>query len=200
MPLLSKPSSTAPSSPGCGCLFVYTLVMSGSPPAFTNYLIPKWMQTGEAIKGFWMRAVAVPEAPAKPLITFEWYRSFLQGLIDSNAQVWFGKLIAVGELLVGIALIAGIFVGIAAFFSFLMNFNFLLAGSNSTGPLLVVLAMLLMIAWKMLDTTVSIVSGSSMLELSGSLGCGSRRKSLLPNFPPPLLVVRTRLSLRRVLR
>jgi len=109
---------------------------------------PAWMQTGDAIKGFWMNAVKIPEAPAKPAITFEWYRSFLQGLIDSNAQIWFGKLIAVGELLVGIALIAGIFVGMAAFFSFLMNLNFLLAGSNSTGPLLVVLAMLLMIAWK----------------------------------------------------
>lgn len=109
---------------------------------------PDWMQTGNAIKGFWMNAVKIPEAPAKPAITFAWYRSFLQSLIDSNAQVWFGKLIAVGELLVGIALIAGIFVGMAAFFSFLMNFNFLLAGSNSTGPLLLVLAMLLMVAWK----------------------------------------------------
>jgi thiosulfate dehydrogenase (quinone) large subunit len=110
---------------------------------------PDWMQTGAAIKGFWMHAVAIPEAPAKPAITFDWYRSFLQSLIDSNAQVWFGKLIAVGELLVGIALIAGIFVGMAAFFSFLMNLNFMLAGSNSTGPLLLVLAMLLMIAWKL---------------------------------------------------
>jgi thiosulfate dehydrogenase [quinone] large subunit len=109
---------------------------------------PKWMQTGDAVKGFWMNAVKIPEAPARPAITFDWFRSFLQSLIDSNAQVWFGKLIAVGELLVGIALIAGIFVGMAAFFSFLMNLNFMLAGSNSTGPLLLVLAMLLMIAWK----------------------------------------------------
>ena len=85
--------------------------------------------------------------------------AFYNGLIDSNAQVWFGKLIAVGELLIGIALIAGIFVGMAAFFSFLMNLNFLLAGSNSTGPVLLVLAMLLMIAWKLVDTTVSIGYG-----------------------------------------
>jgi thiosulfate dehydrogenase [quinone] large subunit len=31
---------------------------------------PAWVQTGEALKGFWVRAVAIPEAPARrsPLI------------------------------------------------------------------------------------------------------------------------------------
>jgi thiosulfate dehydrogenase [quinone] large subunit len=62
--------------------------------------------------------------------------------------VWFGKLIAVGELLVGIALILGCFVGIAAFFSAMMNLNFLLAGSLSSGPILLVLGILIMFAWK----------------------------------------------------
>ena len=109
---------------------------------------PDWMQTGVALKGYWAHAVAIPEAPAKAAINYAWYRSFLQSLLDSNSYVWFAKLIAVGEFLVGIALIAGVFVGLAAFFSFLMNFNFLLAGSLSSGPVLLVLAMLLMIAWK----------------------------------------------------
>jgi thiosulfate dehydrogenase [quinone] large subunit len=109
---------------------------------------PAWMQTGDAIKGYWMHAVTVPEAPASAPIYYAWYRNFLQSMLDNNSYVWFGKLIAVGELLVGIALIAGIFVGLAAFFSFLMNLNFLLAGSLSSGPVLLVLAMLLMIAWK----------------------------------------------------
>ena len=109
---------------------------------------PDWMQTGVALKGYWAHAVLVPEAPAKAAINYDWYRNFLQSMLDSNSYVWFAKFIAIGEFLVGIALIAGIFVGVAAFLSFLMNFNFLLAGSLSTGPVLLVLAMLLMVAWK----------------------------------------------------
>ena len=109
---------------------------------------PGWMETGEALKGFWVKAIAIPEAPAKPAIVFDWYRSFLQGLLDSGAYVWFAKLIAVGELLVGVALVVGAFVGIAAFFGALMNWNFMLAGSASTNPLLFAAAILLVLAWK----------------------------------------------------
>jgi len=109
---------------------------------------PAWMQTGDALKGYWMNAVAIPDAPARPAITYAWFRSFLQFLLDNQSYVWFGKVIAIGELLVGIGLIVGLFVGIAAFFGGLMNFNFMLAGSASTNPVLFLLAVLLMLAWK----------------------------------------------------
>jgi len=108
---------------------------------------PAWMETGEALRGFWERAVTIPES-GRPPITYDWYRSFLQGMLDSGSYTWFAKLIAVGEVLIGIALIVGIFVGIAAFFGAFMNFNFLLAGSSSTNPVLFLLALLLMAAWK----------------------------------------------------
>lgn len=39
---------------------------------------PAWVQTGEALRGFWERAVVIPEAPARPLIAFNWYRTFIQ--------------------------------------------------------------------------------------------------------------------------
>ena len=107
-----------------------------------------WMQNGSALQGFWKSAVAVPAAPAKPLINYDWYRSFLQFLLDHQSYVWFGKLVSIGEFLVGVALILGIFVGFAAFFGGLMNFNYMLAGSTSTNPVLFVLASLLMLAWK----------------------------------------------------
>ena len=42
----------------------------------------------------------------------------------------------------------GAFVGVAAFFGALMNMNFLLAGSASTNPLLFLLAVGLILAWK----------------------------------------------------
>lgn len=109
---------------------------------------PAWMQTGEALKGFWVRAVAIPEAPARPAIAFDWYRSFLQFLIDHSSYTWFAKLVAVGEFLIGVALILGLFVGIAALLGGFMNWNFMMAGTASTNPLLFLIAVLLILAWK----------------------------------------------------
>ena len=57
-------------------------------------------------------------------------------------------MIAYGELLIGIALILGIFTGIAAFFGGFMNWNFMMAGSAGTNPVLFVLALGLVPAWK----------------------------------------------------
>ncbi len=109
---------------------------------------PKWTQTGEALKGFWAGAAKIPEAPAKAAITFDWYRSFLQFMIDQQAYTWFAKLVAYGELLIGIALILGVFTGIAAFFGGFMNWNFMMAGSASTNPLLFACGVGLVLAWK----------------------------------------------------
>ncbi len=108
---------------------------------------PAWVVTGEALKGFWTGAVMIPEQ-GRPAIAFDWYRTFLQMLLDAQAYTWFAKLVAYGELLIGIALIVGAFTGIAAFFGAFMNFNFMLAGSASTNPMLFVIAIGLMLAWK----------------------------------------------------
>ena len=108
---------------------------------------PAWMETGEALKGFWMGALAIPDG-GKSKIAFDWYRQFLQGMVDNGSYVWFAKLIAIGELLIGVGLIVGAFVGIAAFFGALMNWNFIMAGSASTNGLLLVGAIVLILAWK----------------------------------------------------
>ena len=109
---------------------------------------PAWVVTGLAVKGFWERAVAVPPPPARPPVAFGWYRDFLQYLLDTQAYTWFGKLVAYGELLIGVALVLGAFVGVAAFFGAFMNWNFMMAGSASTNPVLFVIAVLLILAWK----------------------------------------------------
>jgi thiosulfate dehydrogenase [quinone] large subunit len=46
------------------------------------------------------------------------------------------------------ALIVGTFTEIAAFFGAFMNMNYLLAGTVSTNPILLVIALLLVLAWK----------------------------------------------------
>jgi thiosulfate dehydrogenase [quinone] large subunit len=108
---------------------------------------PTWIQTGKALKDFWMSAVQNP-VDGQPLIASDWYRSFVQFLLDAQAYIWLGKLVAFGELIVGIALILGAFTGIAAFFGALINWNFMMAGWASSNPLLFVIALGIVMAWK----------------------------------------------------
>ena len=108
---------------------------------------PAWTQTGDALKGYWMNAVSIPEG-GRPLISFDWYRSFIQFLLETESYTWFSKLIVSGEILIGVALILGAFVGITAFFGAFMNWNFMMAGSASSNPMLFVAALSLIFAWK----------------------------------------------------
>ena len=109
---------------------------------------PDWMQTGEGLKGFWQHAVQIPQSPARPPIAYSWYRDFIQFLLDTGQYTWFAKLISIGEFLVGIALILGLLTGFAAFFGGFMNWNFMMAGSASTNPVMCLLSILLILAWK----------------------------------------------------
>jgi thiosulfate dehydrogenase [quinone] large subunit len=114
---------------------------------YWDQLNPNWMLSGKSIRGYWERAVAINEA-GTGLITFDWFRAFLNYLIAINADPWMSKVIVFGELLVGLGLIVGAFVGVAAFFGAFMNMNFMLAGTTSSNPMLFLLAVLLMLAWK----------------------------------------------------
>ena len=109
---------------------------------------PAWMQTGDALRGFWQNAIQVPSPPARPPIAFDWYRTFIQGMLDAGSYTWFAKLIPIGEVLVGAALILGAFVGIAAFAGAFLNWNFMMAGTASINPLMFALTILLILAWK----------------------------------------------------
>ena len=65
-----------------------------------------WMDGGAALKGFWTAAVAVPDK-GSPAITYDWYRSFIQTLLDNQAYTWFAPLITFGEMAVGLGLLLG---------------------------------------------------------------------------------------------
>ena len=47
-------------------------------------------------------------APGSPAITYDWYRTFLQTLLDNNAYTWFAPLITFGEMAVGLGLLIGL--------------------------------------------------------------------------------------------
>lgn len=106
-----------------------------------------WVGGGSALQGYWQHAIAIPDT-GRPAIAFGWYRDFLTALLNAQAYTWFAKLIAYGEFLVGIALILGAFTGVAAFFGGLMNWNYMMAGSASTNPMLFVISVGLILAWK----------------------------------------------------
>lgn len=108
---------------------------------------PAWVSGGEALKGYWLNAVSIPEVGRAP-IAFDWYRVFIQMLLDAQTYTWFAKVIAYGEYVLGVALILGAFTGFAAFFGALMNWNFMMAGSASTNPVLFLIALGLILAWK----------------------------------------------------
>ncbi len=111
---------------------------SGSAWVFTN-------NDGAAIKGFALGAVA--KATGEHPAVQDWYASFLKTFVIPHPAIW-SYLITFGELAVGLGLLVGCLTGIAAFFGLVMNFNYLLAGTVSTNPILGFLALFLILAWR----------------------------------------------------
>ena len=107
---------------------------------------PAWMQTGAALQAYWERAVQIPEQ-GRPPITYPAYRSFIQFMLDNDWYTWFAKLVAVGELLIGLGLLLGGLTAIAAAFGLLMNFSFVYAGTASTNPTLIILEAVIVYGW-----------------------------------------------------
>ena len=106
-----------------------------------------WMDGGTAVQGFWTGATAVPEE-GRPAITYDWYRDFLNFMLEREWYTWVAPIIAVSEVLVGVALILGVLTGIAAFGGLMMNTAFMLAGTASSNPVLGAFAILIILGWK----------------------------------------------------
>jgi len=114
---------------------------------WTKLSNPVWFgdKAGVALTGFLNGALA-KTAGEHPDVQ-SWYAGFLQTMVLPNAPLW-SRFVVIGEILVGVALILGIFTGLAAFFGGFMNVNYLMAGTVSTNPLLFVIATWLVLAWK----------------------------------------------------
>lgn len=108
---------------------------------------PVWTgsKAGVALTGFLMGAMK-KAGGAHPDVS-GWYAMFLKDFVLPNAAL-FSHFVAYGEVLVGLGLIFGIFTGIAAFFGAFMNMNYLFAGTVSVNPLLFLLQLFLILAWR----------------------------------------------------
>jgi thiosulfate dehydrogenase [quinone] large subunit len=106
-----------------------------------------WMDGGQGLAGYWTGALTGgPEGSSRA--AYGWYSDFLQYMLDHEWYTWFAKVIAVGEFLVGVGLLVGALVGIAAFFGTLMNVSFMLAGTVSSNPVMFALTVFLVLGWK----------------------------------------------------
>jgi thiosulfate dehydrogenase (quinone) large subunit len=114
---------------------------------YAKVINPVWTgdKAGVALKGFLMGAMEKTSG-AHPDVS-GWYAGFLKDVVLPQASL-FSHMVAYGEVLVGIALILGLFTGIAAFFGGFMNMNYLFAGTVSTNPLMFVIQLLLILAWR----------------------------------------------------
>jgi thiosulfate dehydrogenase (quinone) large subunit len=108
---------------------------------------PAWTgdNAGAAISGFVGGALA-QTGGENPNVQ-GWYAWFLQTFIQPYPAFW-AFVVSWGELLVGIALLLGIFTWIAAFFGAFMNMNYMLAGTSGINPIMFLGSILLILAWR----------------------------------------------------
>ena len=140
---LSRSTLASPLWLGIRLFLAYNWVNAG----YHKLTDPKWFATGESLMNSWTRSVT-PAASGSAPASYEFYRNFLQMMLDNQAYTWFSKVIIFGELAVGLGLLFGALTGFAAAGGILMNTAFLFAGSLSSNPLLLVLEILIVWAWR----------------------------------------------------
>jgi thiosulfate dehydrogenase [quinone] large subunit len=69
-------------------------------------------------------------------------------MLDHKWYEWFNWIIIAGEMVIGVGLIVGALTAVAAFFGSLMNVSFMLSGSASTNPVLFILSLGIILAWR----------------------------------------------------
>jgi thiosulfate dehydrogenase (quinone) large subunit len=105
-----------------------------------------WFGGGAGVKGFATAGVA-GSATGKSGASYGWWAAFLHNFVIPNAS-WIAKLISLGELAVGIALILGLFTGLAALGGLTLNMVYMFTGSAGVNPAYMILEVPLILAWR----------------------------------------------------
>jgi thiosulfate dehydrogenase [quinone] large subunit len=108
---------------------------------------PEWvgLEAGGMLTKF-LTASLAKTAGAHPDVA-SWYAWLITHVALPHTAL-FSNLVAVGEVAVGVALIVGLATGLAAGAGAFMNFNYLLAGTVSINPQMLVLQVALALAWR----------------------------------------------------
>jgi len=103
-------------------------------------------KTGLGVKGFVLGAIAESKGP-NAQVSYGWWVAILRhGVLPHYLLV--ARVDALGEFIIGIALVLGAFTAIAAFFGLALNFTYVFSGAISTNPVFIILGILLVLAWR----------------------------------------------------
>jgi thiosulfate dehydrogenase [quinone] large subunit len=105
-----------------------------------------WFGSGAGVKGF-ATAGVLGSSSGKGGASYGWWAAFLHNFVIPNAS-WIAKLVSLGELLVGVALILGLLTGFAAGAGLLLNLTYMFSGSAGVNPMFGILGVLLILAWR----------------------------------------------------
>jgi thiosulfate dehydrogenase [quinone] large subunit len=105
-----------------------------------------WFGGGAGVKGF-ATAGVVGSSTGKGGASYGWWAGFLHNFVIPNAS-WIAKFIALGELVIGIALILGLLTGLAALAGLLLNLIYMFSGSAGVNPAYAILSMGLILGWR----------------------------------------------------
>ncbi len=105
-----------------------------------------WFGSGAGVKGF-ATAGVLGSATGKGGASYGWWAAFLHNFVIPNAS-WIAKLIALGEVAIGIGLILGLFTGLAALAGLTLNMVYMFTGSAGVNPAYMILEVPLILAWR----------------------------------------------------
>jgi len=105
-----------------------------------------WFGGGAGVKGFATAGIFGSTA-GKGGASYGWWAGFLHNFVIPNAS-FIAKVVSLGELLIGIGLIVGLFTGAAAFAGLLLNLTYMFSGSAGVNPMYAMLGVLLVLAWR----------------------------------------------------
>jgi thiosulfate dehydrogenase [quinone] large subunit len=105
-----------------------------------------WFGNGAGVKGF-ATAGVLGSSAGKGGASYGWWAAFLHNFVIPNAA-WIGRVVSIGEVLIGVGLIVGLFTGVAAFSGLVLNLTYMFSGSAGVNPMFSLLAVLLVLAWR----------------------------------------------------
>ena len=105
-----------------------------------------WNGGGAGVKGFATAGVTGSKAGTGGA-SYGWFAGILHGFVIPNAS-WIAKVVTISELLIGAALILGLFTGAAAVAGLALNVVYMFSGSSGVNPAYAIVAVFLILAWR----------------------------------------------------